>query len=105
MTARVGVVMPVRNAAATVRVALESVLAQTLRDIEVLVVLDGDSADGTDQLVEELAELDNRVRLLRGTGQGVTDACQQGWQATTAPCVAGMDADDVSFPDRLLAQR
>ena len=59
---RVSVVVPARDAAATLRDAVESALAQDWPDLEVVVAV-GPSRDGTRELAHRLAELDQRVRL------------------------------------------
>ena len=62
---QVSVIIPVRNAESFLRECLDSVLAQTLSDIEVLVVDDG-SADGSRTIIDEFAAADSRVRVLAG---------------------------------------
>jgi glycosyltransferase involved in cell wall biosynthesis len=59
----VTVVIPVRNEGATIRRCLESVLAQTHRNLQVVVV-DGESTDDTVAIVEEFIDRDPRVELL-----------------------------------------
>jgi glycosyltransferase involved in cell wall biosynthesis len=99
----VSVVMPVRDAEATIDEALASVLGQTLRDLEVVVVDDG-STDRTPALLDTWAARDDRVRPSRGPARGIVAALNDGLAAARAPLVARMDADDVALPGRLEAQ-
>jgi hypothetical protein len=95
----VGVVMPAWNARRTIREAVDSVLAQTWRDLE-LVVCDDGSTDGT---LDALAGIDDpRLRVLRlaaNVGQGA--ARDRAIAQTQAPWIAVIDADDAWEPDRL----
>ena len=101
-TPRVSVLVPVRDAAATVGDALASVLGQTLADLEVVVVDDG-STDATPAILAAAAA-DPRVRVLSRPARGIVAALDDGLEACRAPLVARMDADDVCLPGRLAAQ-
>jgi glycosyltransferase involved in cell wall biosynthesis len=100
---RVAVLLPARDAAATVRAAAVSILRQTERDLALVCVDDG-SRDGTGLALERLAERDRRVRILRGPGEGIARALNRGLAACDAEVVARMDADDVASPARLALQ-
>jgi len=100
---RVAVLMPVRNAAATVRAAAVSILRQTERDLALVCVDDG-SRDATPEVLDGLARRDPRVRILRGPGEGIAGALGRGLAACDAEVVARMDADDVAHPRRLALQ-
>jgi len=91
-------VIPAHNAAATIGAALESVLWQTISDLEVIVVDDG-STDETAAIVS--AHSDPRIRTLRQEQQGQSAARNHGIGEAAAPLVALLDADDVLFPDYL----
>lgn len=98
---RVSVVMPVFNSETYVAEAVESVLGQTLRELELIVVDDG-SRDTSNAILEQSARRDPRVRLIvNETNLGVRIAMNQGWQAARAPYIARMDADDVALRERL----
>ena len=100
---RVAVLLPVRDAAATVRAAVVSLLRGSYRDLTVLAVDDG-SRDGTAEVLDRLAGRDARLRLVRGPGEGIALALQRGLVACDAELVARMDADDVAWPLRLSRQ-
>ncbi len=100
---RVSVVMPVRDGERFLREALESTLAQTVAELELIVVDDG-STDATPAILAEYAERDGRVRVQRQEPGGLTVALNAGCAHAQAPVIARMDADDVMLPDRLEQQ-
>jgi glycosyltransferase involved in cell wall biosynthesis len=95
---RVSVVMPARNAAPLVGEAIASVLAQTVDDIELVVVDDG-SSDATAAIARAFE--DPRVRVINGPARGVAAARNAGIAAATSDCIAFCDADDVLLPPHL----
>jgi len=100
-TPRVSVVMPVFNGAAHLRPALDSILTQTLRDLELVAVDDG-STDETPAILA--AVRDPRLRVIRQDHGGMVSALNRGIREARAALVARMDADDISLPHRLEAQ-
>lgn len=104
MSPRISIVMPFRNAAATLPEALASVLAQEFGDWELLVV-DDHSTDRSAEVLRALAGGDARVRLLSNEGPpGVVGASVTAGRAAAGEWLARMDADDVSHPQRLSRQ-
>jgi cellulose synthase/poly-beta-1,6-N-acetylglucosamine synthase-like glycosyltransferase len=101
--ARVAVLMPARNAVATVRAAASTLLRQTFRDL-VLVAVDDGSTDGTGELLRRMAERDPRLRVIRTAGEGIAPSLNRALAACDAPIVARMDADDLAHPHRLALQ-
>ena len=102
MTPAISVVLPVRNGERFLREAVDSVLAQTVEDFELIVVDDG-STDSTRAIVRGYD--DPRLRLLERPPEGLVPALDAGLGAARAPLIARMDADDVSAPHRLERQR
>jgi len=100
---RVSVLLPVRDAAATLGPCLESVLGQSLPEIEVIAVDDG-SRDGSGSLLEERSRADPRLVVLRTPPRGLVAALNAALAAARAPLVARMDADDLAHRDRLALQ-
>jgi len=99
---KISVVIPAYQAAATIKDAISSVLAQTFTDYEILVVDDG-SRDGTSSLVASFR--DDRVRLLAySTNKGAAAARNTGIQAARAELIAFLDADDLWLPEKLARQ-
>jgi glycosyltransferase involved in cell wall biosynthesis len=99
----ISVIMPTHNAEAYVGEALRSILDQSVRDLEVIVVLDSCS-DGTSALVERIAADDPRVRIHEVELGSAALARNAGIELARAPFVALMDADDVALPHRLERQ-
>lgn len=99
----VSVVIPFRDAEATLRCALRSMLAQTWRDLEVVAVADHCTDDSV-AVAEAVASADRRVRVLHNRGEGLVDALNTGIAHAAGDWIARMDADDWSHPNRLRAQ-
>lgn len=95
--------MPVRDCAEFLGAAIDSVLAQTCTDLELLVVDDG-STDASPAVAQNRAGRDRRVRVIRTDPDGLPTALNRGIDAARGPYVARADADDVSLPQRLAAQ-
>ena len=100
MAIECSVVIPLYNKQAEIRRCLESVLAQTMQDFEVIVVNDG-SQDGGATLVEQFCESDRRIRLYNQSNQGVAAARNMGVSLAQGQCVAFLDADDEWLPEHL----
>ena len=101
-TPAVSVVIPAYNRAASIRTAIESVLAQSWRDLELIVVDDG-SSDGTVEAVRGID--DPRIRLvLHETNRGAAAARNTGIAEARAPWVAFQDSDDEWLPGKLEKQ-
>lgn len=96
---RVSVIVPCFNAADFIVETLNSVLAQTHPDLEVIVVDDG-SADGSPEVVARFGE---RVRLLAGPHVGLNTVRNRGLAAASGAYLMFLDADDVLAPDTLAA--
>ncbi len=99
----VSIVMPVRDGADTLRGAMESILAQTWRDLELIVVDDG-STDATPEILTEYTRRDPRIRLVSTPPQGIARALQAGCAAAAGDWIARMDGDDWMHPERLSRQ-
>lgn len=100
--ARVTVLMTLYNKGPYVTAAIESVLAGTFTDFELLVVDDGSTDDGP-TIVQRIT--DPRVRLLaNATNTGRAAAANRGYDAARGEYVAVLDADDLSHPARLAKQ-
>jgi hypothetical protein len=99
----ISVVMPVYNAGRHLRLAIESVLAQTFANFEFLVCDDG-STDGSVDVAEGYARADPRVQLLRAPHEGFVSRLNAGLRAARGDLIARMDADDESLPERFERQ-
>lgn len=98
----VSVVMPARNAEATIGEAIESLCAQTHADLEIVLV-DHDSSDNTLAIMERAAEADERIHVFSGSGSFV-EAANLAWREARGTLIARMDSDDVSHPERIQEQ-
>jgi len=97
----VSVLLPVYNAADTIGRAVDSILKQTISDLELIIVDDG----STDDLASALAPVnDLRIHLSHATHRGVAAAANAAFEQAQGEYIARMDADDVSHPERLAAQ-
>ncbi|HTD47948.1 MAG TPA: glycosyltransferase [bacterium] len=99
----VSVVMPVHNGAAYVREAIESILAQTFRDVEFIVIDDG-STDDTRAILAGYERADARLRVYSQERRGIAASRNRGCGLAKGKYMAVMDADDISLPRRLEAQ-
>ena len=100
----VSIVLPARNAAATLPTALKSLLRQNWEALEVIVVDDG-STDGGGTAVEAAAKADSRVRVVVNSGPpGPSGARNTGVAAAAGDYIGFHDADDWAHPGRLQRQ-
>lgn len=95
------VLMPAYNAEEYIAEAIDSVLAQTYTDYELLIINDG-STDSTEQIIKAYA--DPRIRLHTQANAGVIGALNTGLQLAQADLIARFDADDVCYTQRLQVQ-
>ncbi len=93
--------MPAFEAAETIGEAIESVLAQSFEDFELVIVNDG-SSDGTGERARAFS--DPRIRVLDRPHEGVVGAANATLQAARGQWIARLDADDRMHPDRLIRQ-
>ena len=96
---KVSVVMPVYNAEETVLLALDSLRAQTLQPLEIIVVNDG-STDGTMDLLHHQPD----IMLLDHSHRGISATLNEGITAASGDYIVRMDADDLCHPARIEEQ-
>jgi glycosyltransferase involved in cell wall biosynthesis len=99
---RVSVVVGVHNGMPALGETLESILSQAGVKLEVVVVDDG-STDGSGRLLEQYAEGDSRIRVVRQEHQGLTRALIRGCALARGEYIARQDVGDISLPERLRA--
>jgi glycosyltransferase involved in cell wall biosynthesis len=102
-TPLISVVMSVHNGEKFLREAVESILNQTFRDFEFIIIDDG-SADGSKAILEEYAARGARVRLVSRENRGLTKSLNEGLALARGEFVARMDADDIALPERFQRQ-
>lgn len=89
----VSIIIPVHNTAAYLKKCLDSLLCQTLEDIEIILA-ENMSTDGSYELCDELAKTDNRIRVLHLDKAGLSHARNRGVEAATSEYVGFVDSDD-----------
>ena len=99
----VSVIMPAYNVEPYISAAIRSVLGQTWRDFELIVVDDG-ATDGTFEAARRAAGGDPRVTILRQTNAGLSAARNTGLRHASAPVIALLDSDDLWTPTFLAHQ-
>jgi len=100
----VSVVMACFNASQTLDKAVESILEQTYRDFEFLIIDDG-STDDTVEKLKTWSERDVRIKLLfNNKNSGLAASLNKGIEASKGKFIARMDADDRAFERRLELQ-
>jgi glycosyltransferase involved in cell wall biosynthesis len=95
---RVSVIMSVYNGAKYLRPAIDSILGQTFKDFEFVIINDG-SSDSSEKIIESYN--DGRIRLVSRRNKGLTASLNEGLGLAIGEFIARMDSDDISSPDRL----
>jgi glycosyltransferase involved in cell wall biosynthesis len=99
----ISVVMPVFNAELYLDEAIQSVLRQTFRDFEFIIIDDG-STDGSSEIIKKYSHLDPRIRVVTQKNQGLIYSLNIGLRIAKGDFIVRMDADDVSMPERFYSQ-
>lgn len=97
---RMSVIMPVYNASATLSATVRSILSQSERDFELLLIDDG-STDDSLLLMLRLAALDERIRVIAHANCGVAATRNKGVELSHGQLIAFCDADDLWHPEKL----
>ena len=100
---KISILLPVHNAARYLRTAMDSLLAQTFCDFEVIAVDDG-STDRSLEILRDYERRDQRLRVFSRSRTGIVGALNDGLKAAHGEFIARMDADDVAESGRLAAQ-
>lgn len=99
-TPKVSIIIPVYNTQDFVRQAVDSILQQSLSDIEIIIVDDG-STDNSFEILKDLALKDNRIQLYQQANQGQAVARNQALLYATGKYIYFMDSDDSLEADAL----
>ena len=100
MKNKLTVVIPVYNAEQYIEETIHSVLTQTYRDFEVVIVNDG-STDRTREIIDEIAQSDERIRIINKPNTGVCETRNKGADEAKANYLCFLDADDIFLPTNL----
>ena len=95
--------MPAYNAERYVEAAIKSILVQSHRDFEFIIINDG-STDGTLDIIKRYEKKDPRIRVLTQKNQGISKSLNRGIKEARYEWIAIMDADDIALPHRLERQ-
>lgn len=97
---RVTVLLPVYNAEEFLAEAIESVLNQSFKDFEFMIINDG-SKDNSLSVIKHYAEKDSRINLISRPNKGLVKTLNEGISKAKGEYIARMDSDDVSVKSRL----
>ena len=92
------IIVPVYNAAPYLPACIESILNQTYKDIELILIDDG-SKDNSGEICDDYALRDNRIKVVHKKNGGVSSARNAGLELATGEYVGWVDADDYIEPD------
>lgn len=95
---KVSIILPVYNVAPYLRQSLDSIIAQTLTDIEIICVDDG-STDDSGKILDEYKEKDNRIIVIHKRNAGTGAARNDGLKIATGECIGFVDPDDWILPN------
>jgi glycosyltransferase involved in cell wall biosynthesis len=99
----VSIILPVFNAGAYLRPAVNSVSRQTYDNIEILAIDDG-STDGSGAVLTDLASRDSRIRVTSQENRGLIRTLNDALARAQGSLIARMDADDICLPTRIAEQ-
>lgn len=101
-TVQISVLMPVYNGATYLEEAIKSILSQTFRDFEFIIVNDG-STDQSEEII--MSFTDERILYIKnGKNSGIVESLNRGLEVAQGKYIARMDADDIALPERLQSQ-
>lgn len=100
MSIKVSVIIPVFNVQAYLRECIESILSQTLKEIELICVDDG-STDGSLEILQEYEKKDKRVKVLMQENRGAGAARNKGLEIAQGEFLSLLDSDDFFSPGML----
>lgn len=100
----VSVVLSVYSGERYLNSTIDSVLSQTLKEIELIVIDDGSNSKRITQILSDYEATDSRVVVIRKSNEGLTKALIEGCSQATAPYIARIDVGDSMLPDRLAKQ-
>ena len=97
---KVSVIIPIYNTDKYLRECINSVINQTLKDIEIICINDG-STDNSSEILNEYKSIDDRIIVINQKNQGVSVARNNGINAAKGEYIAFLDSDDYFTPNAL----
>ena len=98
MTEKITVIVPVYNVENYLNKCLDSLINQTYKNLEIIVINDG-STDNSGEICQEYAQKDNRITYVEQENGGLSDARNAGLERMTGSCVTFVDSDDWVEPN------
>lgn len=98
MQAKVSIVIPVYNVSQFLRPCLDSVISQTLQEIEIIIVNDG-STDDSLEIAHEYAERDSRIIIIDKANAGYGHTMNRGFERATGEYIGIVESDDIARPE------
>ena len=89
----ISVIVPVYNAEKYIRACLDSIVNQTYKNLEIILVDDG-STDGSGAICDEYADKDVRIKVIHSTNKGVTAARINAFKTSSGDYITFVDTDD-----------
>lgn len=98
MRPKISIIIPVYNGMTYIRKCIESAMAQTLKDIEILVINDG-STDGTEEIILDCMKTNPKIRYIKQENRGLYQTRSRGIREAKGEYLGWIDADDFVAPD------
>ena len=99
----ISVIMPVFNAKLYLEESIESILNQSVKNFEFIIINDG-STDNSLDIIRQYKKIDSRIKVINQENQGVTKSLNVGIKISKGKYLARMDADDISVKNRFEEQ-
>lgn len=99
----ISVILPVYNAELYLDECLQSIINQSYKNLEIIIVNDG-SSDRSLEIIKEYALIDKRIIVLDEPNSGIVSSLNKGIKVSSGDFIARMDSDDISLPYRLEKQ-
>lgn len=100
---KISVVMSVYNGEKFLKESVSSILNQTYRDFEFIIIDDG-STDSSLEILRDFKKEDSRIKLVSRENKGLTRSLNEGIKLAQGEYIARMDSDDISMPERFEKQ-
>ena len=96
----ISILIPFKNTSGFLPECMDSILNQTYKNWELLIVDDG-STDSSFKIVSRYAHKDSRIHLYKNSGNGIIDALRLAFSKSSGDFITRMDSDDIMFPNKL----
>ena len=100
----ISILMPVKNTSKYLSECIESIIAQTYQNWE-LIAVDDHSEDNSKEILQGYADQDFRICMLSNEGRGIIEALMTAFQQSNGKYITRMDSDDIMMPEKLITMR